>query len=197
VRRHVDTRERVAELLAQGLSRAETARRLGVSKGTVSYHARRLGLPVDERGGRRYDWQAIQGYYDDGHSVRECVAAFGFSHETWQSAVKRGAIRTRPQTTPTTELFVAERHRSRTNLKRRILSENLKPAHCAVCGIADWNRLPLSLALHHINGDRLDNRLENLELLCPNCHSQTDSYSGRNGHRRMSSGQRVLAPSGT
>jgi 5-methylcytosine-specific restriction endonuclease McrA len=40
------------------------------------------------------------------------------------------------------------------------------------------------MALHHINGDRLDNRLENLELLCPNCHSQTDTYSGRNGHRR-------------
>jgi 5-methylcytosine-specific restriction endonuclease McrA len=40
------------------------------------------------------------------------------------------------------------------------------------------------VALHHINGDRLDNRLENLQLLCPNCHSQTSTYSGRNGHRR-------------
>ena len=40
------------------------------------------------------------------------------------------------------------------------------------------------MALHHINGDRLDNRLENLELLCPNCHSQTETFAGRNGHRR-------------
>jgi len=184
VRRQLDTRSRVAELLGQGIGRLETARRLGLSKSTVSYHARRLGMPVDERGARRYDWEAIQRYYDEGHSVRDCVAAFGFSHETWQSAMRRGAIKTRPQTTPVDELFVAGRYRNRANLKRRILSESLKPNACAVCGIARWRDRPLSLALHHVNGDRLDNRLENLELLCPNCHSQTDTYSGRNGHVR-------------
>jgi 5-methylcytosine-specific restriction endonuclease McrA len=42
------------------------------------------------------------------------------------------------------------------------------------------------MALHHINGDRLDNRLENLELLCPNCHSQTETFAGRNGRRPTS-----------
>ena len=49
------------------------------------------------------------------------------------------------------------------------------------CGLTSWRGKPLALALHHINGDRLDNRLENLALLCPNCHSQTDNFSGRNG----------------
>jgi hypothetical protein len=39
------------------------------------------------------------------------------------------------------------------------------------------------MALHHINGDRFDNRVENLELLCPNCHSQTDTFGGRNSRR--------------
>jgi 5-methylcytosine-specific restriction endonuclease McrA len=43
------------------------------------------------------------------------------------------------------------------------------------------------MQLHHINGDGLDNRLENLELLCANCHSQTSTYAGRNGHRRKRS----------
>jgi DNA-binding CsgD family transcriptional regulator/5-methylcytosine-specific restriction endonuclease McrA len=181
---HGSTRKQVSVLLAEGLNRSEIARRLGVSKATISYHARRLGAPVDERGARRYDWEAIQRYYDEGHSVRDCVAAFGFSHETWQSAKKRGAITTRPQTTPAAELFVAGQPRSRSNLRRRLLTEGLKPSVCAICGVSEWLDQPLSLALHHINGDRIDNRLENLELLCPNCHSQTDSYSGRNGHRR-------------
>jgi len=49
-----------------------------VSKATVSYHARRLGAPIDERCTRRYDWAAIQAYYDAGHSLRECEIAFGF-----------------------------------------------------------------------------------------------------------------------
>ena len=40
------------------------------------------------------------------------------------------------------------------------------------------------MQLHHVNGDGRDNRLDNLELLCPNCHSQTETYGGRNGHRR-------------
>jgi hypothetical protein len=39
---------------------------------------------------------------------------------------------------------------------------------------------PLAISLHHRNGDRLDNRLDNLEFLCPNCHSQTENYAGRN-----------------
>jgi 5-methylcytosine-specific restriction endonuclease McrA len=40
------------------------------------------------------------------------------------------------------------------------------------------------VALHHVNGDGLDNRIENLVMLCPNCHSQTDNFSGR-GRRRL------------
>jgi hypothetical protein len=177
--RLVRTRERVAELLALGLSRGEVARRLGLSKSTVSYHARRLGAPVDERGARRYDWAVVQRYYDAGHSVRECQARFGFSRQTWSAAVRRGAVAPRPHALPLEQLFVVGVCRGRRNLKERLIRARLKDGECEECGLREWRGLPLSLALHHVNGDGLDNRLENLQLLCPNCHSQTANFAGR------------------
>jgi DNA-binding CsgD family transcriptional regulator/5-methylcytosine-specific restriction endonuclease McrA len=178
------TQYAVGELIAAGMPHADIARRLSISKATVSYHARRLGAHVDEPSGRRYDWQAIQLYYDEGHGARACMREFGFSSSSWTDAVKRGAIVPRPSATPISELCVAGTYRGRHNLKLRLLNAGLKDGRCEHCGRSAWRGKPLNLALHHVNGDRLDNRLENLELLCPNCHSQTDTYSGRNGHRR-------------
>jgi DNA-binding CsgD family transcriptional regulator len=177
---HVHTRERVAELLALGVSRAETARRLELSKATVSYHARRLGHEVDVRCARRYDWAAVQCFYDGGKSVAECVEAFGFSKQTWHAAVNAGRVVPRPTVTPIAALCVAETPRSRGNLKRRLIREGLKEERCEGCGLHRWQGRPLPLALHHVNGDRDDNRLENLEILCPNCHALTANFSGRN-----------------
>jgi DNA-binding CsgD family transcriptional regulator len=180
----VPTRQRVAGLLAAGIARAEIARRLGVSKATVSYHARRLGETIDERCSRRYDWEAVQRFYDEGNSVRECMKAFGFSAASWFDAVNRGALVARPSATPISEMLVAGAYRGRFNLKTRLVKEGLKENACERCGLTDWCGKSLTLALHHVNGERHDNRLENLMLLCPNCHSQTDNYAGRNGHRR-------------
>jgi DNA-binding CsgD family transcriptional regulator len=180
----VKTREVVAQLLSEGLAKVEIARRVGVSKATVSYHVRRLGSPTDEKFGRRYDWEAVQRYYDRGHSVRDCMKAFGFASASWSDAVRRGAVVARPTATPISELLVAGKYRGRENLKLRLVKEGLKENRCERCDLDEWRGRRLSVALHHMNGDRLDNRLENLELLCPNCHSQTHTFSGRNGHRR-------------
>jgi hypothetical protein len=171
-------------MLRRGMSRSAIARTLGLSKSTVSYHARRLGEPVDERGARRYDWQAIQGYYDEGHSLRDCIARFGFSRHSWHAAVRRGAIIPRAFPMPIEDLLVADTYRSRHNIKLRLVGEGIKPNRCEVCGLSEWLGRPLSMALHHINGDGRDNRLENLQLLCPNCHSQTANFSAR-GRRRL------------
>jgi hypothetical protein len=169
----------VAQLLEEGFTRGEIARRLGLSRSTVSYHARRLGAPVDALAARRYDWSAVQAYYDDGHSVRECQLVFGFSRQTWHAAAARGAIAPRPHELPLDALLVAGVLRGRRNLKTRVLRAGLKQNRCENCGIEEWRGRPLSLALHHVNGDGRDNRLENLQLLCPNCHSQTDNFAGR------------------
>ena len=173
------TRARVARLLETGCSRSEIAAEVGVTVGTVSYHAKRLGAPVDERAARRYDWNEIQRLYDAGLTMRECRARFGFSPQGWHDAVRRGAVRPRPVETPVEELFADRTQRGRGNLKRRLFAAGLKQPHCDSCGIDRWRGAPLSLQLHHVNGDRFDNRVENLEVLCPNCHSLTDTYGGR------------------
>ena len=51
---------------------------------------------------------------------------------------------------------------------------------CQKCGISEWLGNPLTLQLDHINGVNNDHRLTNLRFLCPNCHSQTDTYAGKN-----------------
>ena len=162
----------------------EIARSLGLSKSTVCFHARGLGVPPDERFNRRYDWVEVQRYYDAGHSISDCMEHFGFARKTFWDAVQRGAVKTRPQATPIDDLLVAGRIRNRGHVKLRLIGAGLKENRCEECGIDEWRGKPLSLALHHVNGDGTDNRLENLLLLCPNCHSQTENFAGRNVRRR-------------
>jgi Homeodomain-like domain-containing protein/HNH endonuclease len=176
----VRTRERVAELLADGFSVMQAARVLGVTKSTVCYHKRRLGHAIDVKFNRRYDWEEVQRFYDLGHSISECQARFGFARQTFMDAAKRGDLVTRPHGAPIETYLVSGRRTNRTHLKLRLLSEGLKQNRCERCGIDSWLGEPLSMALHHINGDGFDNRLENLALLCPNCHAQTPNFSGRN-----------------
>jgi 5-methylcytosine-specific restriction endonuclease McrA len=164
-------------MLAHGMSQAEIARSLRITKSAVAYHVRRVREP-DQRFRRRYDWKIVQAYYDRGHTVRECVAQFGFSRQTWHAAKNRGAIVARPICMPIGELLSGPRDRQ--HIKRRLVKDGLLEARCRECGLDDWRGDPLSLELHHINGVGHDNRLENLALLCPNCHSQTDSWGGRN-----------------
>lgn len=69
---------------------------------------------------------------------------------------------------------------SNTYLKKRLLDERILVYICYNCGINEWMGKRLSLQLEHKNGINTDNRIENLELLCPNCHSLTETFAGKN-----------------
>lgn len=68
-------------------------------------------------------------------------------------------------------------------LKNRLFAKGIKSKICEICKKTHWLEKPIALELHHINGVNNDNRIENLMILCPNCHAQTDNYRGKNQKR--------------
>ena len=65
---------------------------------------------------------------------------------------------------------------SNTSLRKRLIECGLKEKKCECCGITDWNGKEIQFELHHIDGNHYNNNLDNLQILCPNCHSQTDTF---------------------
>jgi len=65
-------------------------------------------------------------------------------------------------------------------LKLRLLAEKMFDKKCYVCSRVTWRGKPIPLELEHVDGNSRNNLLENLTLLCPNCHAQTDTYRGKN-----------------
>lgn len=80
---------------------------------------------------------------------------------------------------PLEKILTEDSEYNRTKLKERLVKEGIKDYKCEKCGLTEWLGQPISLQLHHINGIHNDNRLSNLQLLCPNCHSQTENFGGR------------------
>jgi 5-methylcytosine-specific restriction endonuclease McrA len=143
-------------------------------------HGGRAVDPNDRR--RIYDWADIQVYYNEGHSFRECQRRFGFSNASWHKATKGGEIIARRPGMPIERLLSGPRNRH--HVKLRLLRAGLLKNECKHCGLTDWRGKPLTMHIDHINGVKDDHRLENLRMLCPNCHAQTETYGGRNARRR-------------
>lgn len=100
-----------------------------------------------------------------------------FTGQGWNVGLKF-----RPQKErPLEEILVKNSsYKNTVSLKKRLLKSNIKEYKCECCGNTEWLGKPITLELHHINGDNTDHRLENLQLLCPNCHAFTDNYRGKN-----------------
>lgn len=106
----------------------------------------------------------------------------------------KGYTKPKPRKFSLQELLVKDRatRTSSASLKARVIDAGLLKNECDECGLQpEWQGKKLVLHLEHTNGDHQDNRLENLRLLCPNCHSQTDTYCRgqyRGGRKTLSAG---------
>lgn len=91
---------------------------------------------------------------------------------------------------PLKNVLVKNSNYCKRTLKRRLIKDNFLKNECYGDGcdnVGEWLGKPLILQLDHINGDRMDDRITNLRLLCPNCHTQTKTW-GRKDRSRSSNG---------
>lgn len=65
-------------------------------------------------------------------------------------------------------------------LKNKLIKSGLKQNVCEICGISEWNGKPINMELHHKDGNKHNHSLDNLQMLCPNCHSQTETFRAKN-----------------
>lgn len=141
-----------------------------VVKSVQSYAGaiKRFGLPIDNGSSNRWIREQIRRLKLD------------ISHFTGQAHLK-GKTHNWGVKTDLKDILVKDStYNCGRSLKKRLLAANLIVYECALCLIKEWNGKALVLHLDHINGDHCDNRIGNLRLLCPNCHSQTDTYAGKN-----------------
>lgn len=94
------------------------------------------------------------------------------------------------------EAFVINSKVSNQSINNYLLNYLHWPRVCSYCRLSEWREQPIPLELHHKNGDNRDNRLENLEYLCPNCHAITSNFRGKNinsGKSKVSDEQLIEA----
>lgn len=127
---------------------------------------------------RRIGLRPAGGNYE---TIRRAIRDCGIPTSHWTG---KGHLRGRRNPwapkVPLTFMLVKGSAHNTANLRLRLISERVFEARCCACGRYEWMGRRIPLELDHVDGDRSNNLLDNLRLLCPNCHALTPTYRGRN-----------------
>jgi len=132
---------------------------------SISQSLTKLGL--SPRGGNYRVFKKFQKLYD-----------VDTSHFTGQGHLKGKTHNF--NTIPLSEILVKDYEYNSNKLRKRLIAEGLKRHKCECCNLSEWLGEPIPIELDHIDGDHFNNTLENLKILCPNCHAKTPTYRGKN-----------------
>lgn len=106
-------------------------------------------------------------------SIKELLEKYNIDYISFQSFLKNNGINYHGN--DISKNFLGNK-KSIKNLRKYLIDNHLKENKCEICGISYWNNKEIIFHVHHIDGNHFNNSLDNLQLLCPNCHSQTDNY---------------------
>ena len=113
-------------------------------------------------------------------TLRKKLDLFGIDYSHFTGQGWNVGLKFKPRISKSLDLILTENSTYQSyKLLKRLIIEGKKEKKCECCGSIKWNGREIPLELHHINGNRTDNRLENLQVLCPNCHALTDNYRGK------------------
>lgn len=181
--------EIIKQMLLEGANYPEIMKTIGVAKSTISYHAKMIGMSTTA-----HDWERIQLSYDSNKDLHMLMKDFRLHRVTIWDACRSGKLKVEKTLSELQKEIRAislddifkdgsgyESSTVRTYVKRNeLLPYGCAIEECILHKTTEWCGSDIKFHLDHINGVRTDHRLENLRWLCPNCHSQTSTYCGRN-----------------
>lgn len=196
-----DRQDRIIELRNQGKSYGEICKEIGENKSYVAYVCKRSTDDKNKTYNREFEKLKFE--QDVCDAIKQCnninqvckilhLDAQTNNYKRIRAIIKKYNLdishflidyqeRKKAKTYTKDEIFVENSPVVQTyKIRNYLFKFDLKDKICECCGGVEWMGKEIPLQVHHINGNHMDNRIENLQILCPNCHAQTETYCGKN-----------------